>query len=138
MEINVKYSSFKRPAAFLEHLQQLGLLQLQEKSNGVLSIINIQREHEWFRGVKHDDPESYRASVLAESGTEHFDLSGPSVRGMNNHDVIQKERMHVVDLFKLTKAWTHAFPTVKGQFGTCLSASEVSVLYEHDLISTSN
>ncbi len=114
--LDIKKTSYKKVTSFLESMQRAGLLSLQD-NNGVVSIVSVQRIHDLYKGIKVENPDSFRKFMLSNS-------QGDSTSAAST--AISEGKINVVDLYKLPKhAVKYLFGDMKGQYGKYLKLSEV-------------
>lgn len=53
--VSVQKTEFKRFNSFLQHMQDQGLLKVQEKQHGVREIVSVDLEHELFKTLPRDE-----------------------------------------------------------------------------------
>jgi hypothetical protein len=136
--LNIKQSSYRKVTPFLVHCAALDLLGFKE-DNGVATVTRLNKTHDLFRGVKVDNPEQFKAAVLnsggpgsssagsgtgAAEGAQLFPGMGGAAAGSVGKGA---HKVHVLELFKLTKHLRDVFGTPRGEHGEYLRAAEVSL-----------
>lgn len=131
----VRLSTFRKPAQVLAHCQRnLQLLQYEEKTPGVYTIISVQRTHALFRSHSCAAPEALRAAAktpaLAESAAHDNSVSGaadmigskkPSalttattattthVSNQGSSGKRSKQKLEIIELLKLPRQFQDLF-----------------------------
>jgi hypothetical protein len=135
--LDIKQSSYRKVTSFLAHCAALDLLALREE-NGVSTVTKLNKTHDLFRGVKVDNPELFKTTVLSAAAvpavTEEAAGSSPFLIGGNNTTSSTvgggknaiSGKVQVLELFKLTKHLRDVFGTPRGEYGEYLRAGEVS------------
>ncbi len=134
-ELDVRRSSHKKVAVFLRHFARLKLFSLKDQA-GVISVINVQRAHDLFRGAKVEDREEFVLRVTAkksadgpeegEGGSSEFSQNmlrqqAAAKSGSGDNKVV------VLELFKLTKQLRDVFGSgLRGAHGEYFTAQEVT------------
>lgn len=138
-DLDIRRSSFRKVSVFLRHFSKLRLFSLKEQG-GVISVTNVQRAHDLFRGVKIEDREEFLVRVAAASSTrkdglvEDEDAEGGSSefsKSMARQQAAAMKgsgdmKINVLELFKLTKQLREIFGSIHGSHGEYLTAQEVN------------
>lgn len=142
--LDIKLSSYRKVTYFLAHCSALDLLALKEE-NGVSTVTKLNKTHDLFRGVKVDNPELFKTTVLtataAPAAAEVASDSSPFLIGGSNSASsgagggknALSGKVQVLELFKLTKHLRDVFGTPRGEYGEYLRAGEVSNNMTDDL-----
>jgi hypothetical protein len=94
-------------------MEKLGLL-ITKEHNGILSVISVERIHSLFRGIKVDDPESFKSNALNSEDSN------------NSNDSNKKGlKISVVQLYKCPKHIKDIFGSIRGTYGEHLKSVEV-------------
>ena len=124
---DIKKSTYKKVSAFLKRYSAVGLLVVVEDA-GVSSVVSVSRDHE---------PEGLRRRVLAASagpsaGEEGSSaaatlerLSGRLKSAEGGSGAGKHKGLRVVELYRFTRPFRDLFGSVEGDFGDCLTATEV-------------
>ena len=114
--LDIKKTNYKKVTNFLDDMQRIGLLTLQD-NNGVVSVVSIQRIHDLYKGIKVENPDHFRKFMLSNSQNDSSSASNTAT---------SEGKINVVDLYKLPKhAVKYLFGDMKGQYGKYLKLSEV-------------
>ncbi len=144
-ELDVRKSGFRKVSAFLTHYARLKLISVREQA-GVISLVNVQRAHDLFRGVKTEDPDAFKAAVAAKSSSAAGSSSEQSEPVSEFAQTIMAKqqqavaaatgsgtnKISVLELYKLPKQLRDVFGSVRGVHGEFLSAHEVRALHSSD------
>ena len=137
---DIKKSTYKKVSAFLKRYSAVGLLVVVEDA-GVSSVVSVSRDHELLRALpdasRVEDPEGLRRRVLAASagpsaGEEGSSaaatlerLSGRLKSAEGGSGAGKHKGLRVVELYRFTRPFRDLFGSVEGDFGDCLTATEV-------------
>ena len=91
------------------------------------SISHIHRAHDFLRDIKVDDPEAFREHVNNNDNNNNNIINNKSNK---NND---KNKIQVIDLYKMTKHLREIFGSVRGEFGECLRLQEVKKIIKNNL-----
>ena len=83
----------------------------------------MERSHDLFKGIKVDDPESFKAQVLNNNNNNN---NTETTIIDNNNSNNKNKRISVLELYKLPKDLRNVFGSIRGEFGDCLKSNEVN------------
>jgi hypothetical protein len=130
VDLDVKRSRFKKVSAALRHYSNHRLVSIQDKA-GVMSIVNVQRAHDLFRGVKVADPDEFKALVAKKGEAvsaedDQTESTSVLISAAKKSSAPGDNKITVLELYKLTKQLKDIFGSgLRGVHGEFFVASEV-------------
>jgi hypothetical protein len=99
-----------------------------------MSIVNVQRAHDLFRGIKVGDPDEFKALVAKKGEAapledDQAESTSVLISAVKKSSAPGDNKITVLELYKLTKQLKDVFGSgLRGQHGEFFVAAEVAIL----------